>query len=93
MRNPALKNYEFYCRSENNLSVLSTVSRKINQIWQEEIVDPKISLKSNLQLEAFFKRIKNEINTDTVKVDRLDGATTALILKVHDLMKWAKNNY
>lgn len=84
MRLPPL-NYQFKLESGSNLSELQRAALKINKIWEEEIVNPQITLKSNSDLERFLLRLKNEVSINNIKVDRLRGATTALILKVHDI--------
>jgi hypothetical protein len=79
-------------RINNNLSNptlsqenLHHASILINRLWAEEVVNPCLSIKSAKDLNIFFLRLENEVNPKGVEIQRLNGATTALILKVRDL--------
>jgi hypothetical protein len=68
-----------------NQENLHHASILINRLWAEEFVNPCLSIKSAKDLNTFFLRLENEVKPKGVEIQRLNGATTALILKVRDL--------
>jgi hypothetical protein len=69
----------------SNKSKLHQASNMINRLWEEEVVKPGISIKSPKDLESFLARLENDNQGQGIEIQRLGGATTALILKVKDL--------
>jgi hypothetical protein len=69
----------------SNKSTLHQASDEINRLWGEEVVKPGISIKSPKDLKNFLARLENDNHGQEIEIQRLGGATTALILKVKDL--------